>query len=96
MDYRLTPCNVAFGRNNAFSGWDSFVGMVPRVWNGCLKNQGLILTKGGRFFVSTEHGLALGLSQPPVQLVMQAVSLTVKQPGHEVDHRFHLLPRLRM
>jgi len=82
MDFRLTPCSVAVGRNNAFNGQDNFVGMVPRVWDGCLKNQGWILTKGGRFFMSTEHGFALGLSQPPVQWVMQAVSLTVKQPGH--------------
>jgi len=96
MDFRLTPCSVAVGRNNAFSGRGGFVGMVPRVWDGCLRNQGLILTKGGRFFLSTEHGLSLRLSEPPVQLVMQAVSLTVKQPGHVVDHCFHLLSRLRM
>lgn len=77
MDFRLTPCSVAVGRNNAFNGRDNFVGMVPRVWDGCLKNQGLLLTKGGRFFMSTEHG-SLWDSQPPVQWVMQAVSLTVK------------------
>jgi hypothetical protein len=48
MDFRLTPCSVAVGRNNAFSGCDSFVCMLPRVWDGCLRNQGWILTKGGR------------------------------------------------
>jgi hypothetical protein len=89
MDIRLTPCIVAVGRNNAFSGQATFIGMVPRVWDGCLRNQGLILTKGGRFFLYTEQGLAMGLSHSPVQWVMQAVSLTVKQLGHEVDHCFH-------
>jgi hypothetical protein len=38
------------------------------------------------FLFTTASRTALGLSQPPIQRVLGALSLGVKRPGHEADH----------
>jgi len=38
------------------------------------------------FLVTTASRPALGPTQPPIQLVLGALSLGVKQSGHETDH----------
>jgi hypothetical protein len=38
------------------------------------------------FLYFTVARQALGLTQPPIQLVPGALSLEVKRPGHEADH----------
>jgi len=38
------------------------------------------------FLFNTTFRPALGSTQPPVQLVQEALSLGVKQTGHENDH----------
>jgi hypothetical protein len=43
--------------------------------------QGLVI-----FLFTNVSRLALGPTQPPIQLVPGALSLGVKQPGHEADH----------
>jgi hypothetical protein len=40
----------------------------------------------GIFLFTTASRLALGPTQPPIQLVPGALSLGVKQPGREADH----------
>jgi hypothetical protein len=40
--------------------------------------------------------MTLGPTKPPIQWVPGALSLGVKQPGHEVDHSSPLVPRSRM
>jgi hypothetical protein len=40
----------------------------------------------GIFLFTNMSRMALGLTQPPIQWVPEALSLGVKQPGHEVDH----------
>jgi hypothetical protein len=40
----------------------------------------------GIFFFITASRMALGLTQPPIQWIPGALSLRVKQLGHEVDH----------
>jgi hypothetical protein len=42
----------------------------------------------GIFLFTTTSRLALGPTQPPIQWVPEALSLGVKQPGHEADHSF--------
>jgi hypothetical protein len=52
-----------------------------------LDSQVTIPGRDKRFFVhSTVSRLALGPTQPPVQWVWGAVSLGLKQLGHEADH----------
>jgi hypothetical protein len=53
-----------------------------------LDGQGLILARGKRekFIFSTVSRLALGFTQSPIQWVLGAVSLEVKQPGLEAGH----------
>jgi hypothetical protein len=50
----------------------------------------------GIFLLITVSKLALGPTQPPIQWVLEALSLGVKQPGHEADHSPLLVPRSRM
>jgi hypothetical protein len=38
------------------------------------------------FLFTTASRMALGPTQPPIQWVPGALSLGVKQPGHEADH----------
>jgi hypothetical protein len=38
------------------------------------------------FLFTTVSRIALGPIQPPIQWVPEALSLRVKQPGHEADH----------
>jgi hypothetical protein len=40
----------------------------------------------GIFLFTTKSRTALGHTQPPIQWVPVALSLGVKQPGHEADH----------
>jgi hypothetical protein len=40
----------------------------------------------GSFFFTTASRPALGPAQPPLRWVPGALSLVVKQPGHETDH----------
>jgi hypothetical protein len=40
----------------------------------------------GIFLFTTVSRMALGPTQPPIQWVLGAISLGVKQPGHEADH----------
>jgi hypothetical protein len=42
-------------------------------------------------FFNTMSKPALGSTQPPIQWVPGALSLGVKQPGHEADHQLHLV-----
>jgi hypothetical protein len=62
---------------------DSSVGIATRLWAGQLRNQDLIPGKGRSF--SVLHRLALRPTQPTVQLIPGALSLGVKQVGHEAD-----------
>jgi hypothetical protein len=45
-----------------------------------------ILMVAGNFLFDTMSRLTLGPTQPPVQWVLEVLSLRVKQPGHEADH----------
>jgi hypothetical protein len=40
----------------------------------------------GIFLFTTASTTALGPTQPPIQWVPGALSMRVKQPGHEADH----------
>jgi hypothetical protein len=40
----------------------------------------------GIFLFTTASRTALGLAQPPIQWVTEALSLGVKRPGREADH----------
>jgi hypothetical protein len=40
----------------------------------------------GIFLFTTAFRMALGTTQPPIQWVPGALSLGIKQPGHEADH----------
>jgi hypothetical protein len=40
----------------------------------------------GIFIFTTMYRMALGPTKPPIQWVPGALSLEVKQPGHEADH----------
>jgi hypothetical protein len=40
----------------------------------------------GIFLITTVFRPALGSTQPPIQWVPGAISLGIKQPGHEADH----------
>jgi hypothetical protein len=40
----------------------------------------------GIFLFTTASRMALGPTQPPIQWVLRALSLGVKQSGHEADH----------
>jgi hypothetical protein len=40
----------------------------------------------GIFLFTTMSRMALGTSHPPIQCIPVALSLGVKQPGHEADH----------
>jgi hypothetical protein len=40
----------------------------------------------GIFLFTTTSRMALGPTQPPIQWVLEALSLEVKEPGSEVDH----------
>jgi hypothetical protein len=50
-----------------------------------LDDQGLIPERGHNFF-ATASRQTLGPAQPPIQWVLGALSLGVKQPGCEADH----------
>jgi hypothetical protein len=44
-------------------------------------------SEGAKIFLfPTTSRLILGPTQPPVQCVLGALSLGIKQPGHEADH----------
>jgi hypothetical protein len=40
--------------------------------------------------------VTLGLTQPPIKLVLEVLSLGVKQAGHEIERHLHLVLRLRI
>jgi hypothetical protein len=62
-----------------------------------LDDQGFESRQGLRIFLfSTVSRLALGPTQPPIQLVAGALSLGVKRPGREADHSLYLMPRSRI
>lgn len=57
---------------------------MTRPWAGCY---GIQISAGARGFPFCKISrLALGLSQPPVQLVSGVLFVGVKQLGNEVDH----------
>jgi hypothetical protein len=45
-----------------------------------------LLAGAGLFLFATASRPALGSIQPPIRLVLGAVSLGVKRPGREADH----------
>jgi len=71
--------NMNYQRNMGSSGR-----IVTRLWTGW---PGFNFQQGQRFFLFVIASRpALGLIQSPIQWVPKAVSLGVKQPGHEADH----------
>jgi len=50
-------------------------------------DHGSIPNKGKKFFFPKMFKTGLGTTQPPIQWVLEALSLGVKQPECEADHR---------
>jgi hypothetical protein len=50
-----------------------------------LDSRGLITSRGKIFLLCTESSPGLGPTQPPIQLVSEALSPAMKQLGHVAD-----------
>jgi hypothetical protein len=68
-------------------GFLSFPSLPLRAIGWMTEKLGFDSLKGQEVFhSSTASRLAMGLTQPPIQWVIEAPSVEVKQQGHEADH----------